>query len=151
MDVSVANLSSGQRKIAKAKEKTKNKLQLAGKCAGEGAAMIGLSVGTGVLLEKSAGAKDAVNLMGKDGFKPTVLQKILARIDDSFGRVYDAFENSKLKTKLSNLANDFKNGTKNEKGAMVAIAAIGLTFIGTTILTRIKHAKKDGQIEQKYN
>lgn len=151
MDVAVANLSNGQRKIAKFEEKTKNEVQYLGK----NVAGIAALTGTGVLAVKSDGAKDVVKLMGKDGFKPTVSQKILARIDDTFGKAYDnvseVFKKLGCKEKISNFVDELKEMSNNEKGAALATAVVGLATIGISIASRIKHDKKDAQIEQKYN
>lgn len=151
MDVPVANLSNGQKQIAKFEEKGKNKLQLVGK----NALCFATMVGSGAILSTSLDAKDTIELCRKNGTKPTGTTRFLAGVADSLGYFYEnisnTFKNSGLKEKLSDLAENFKDATKNEKGVVMAMVALCLATTGAMVRAIIKHTEKDAQIEQKYN
>ena len=61
MDVSVANMSQGQRTFEKTKEKTKNNVGL----ITTGVVGVGATIGTGKFVEKAVEAKDKVDLKNR--------------------------------------------------------------------------------------
>lgn len=165
MDVSVANLSTGQRKIAETKEKAKNNVGL----IATGAAGVSATIGTARFVEKAVEAKDKIY---KDTFcisktikggnpveeikSPiTKADKFFAKIGKYFETFYDKAEvkyhNSNLGKTIEDMTKNFKELSRDKRGAILILGAVGLGSVVATAVKGITTYFKNKQIEQKYN
>lgn len=145
----VLNSSLHQQASIKAEEKFNNNAKLGLKTG----ASVALAAGAGGLIIKSlsSNAKDALHLAkdaGKVGFKDKILYKtnvFLTGLGESFNR-------SKLRGKVAGFFKyNFAKMSPANKGGVLALGAIGLGVITTSIVNLTKHHMKNKEIEQKYN
>ncbi len=164
MDVTVSGLTTPPRKIEKQKEKIKKYGNFALK---QGATLTGY-IGGAMLLGKAA-LKNT-----KEEFKDTVITKIatgeikkildpqktsmkekcLIRLNKGLGDIWDKIEmvyNTKFKEIFSDVADEFKNLNKSQKGGLVAFGILSAFTIITGLVNLAKYHNKKQLIEQKYN
>lgn len=173
MDVSVANMSQGQRTFEKTKEKTKNNIGTIATAAGG----IVATVGTAKLIDKVLDAKDIVSVKGFYNDGNDLISKVVKSIDGKMPEKYNkplnksteflanigthcakfyvklstTFDNSKLKKTLTEFIDNYKKSGNTEKGACIILGAVGAVSAIATVAKAITTHFKNKQIEQKYN
>lgn len=141
MDVSVANLSAGQRKIAETKEKTKNILGCTAKIGTGMAATLGVA--------ELATSVDTFEL--EKGIKGKVLSKFAKGFEGVYDSMTSLFKKMYKNANIADFTAKLKDMPKATKGGLIATVAVGTACVLNSIITATKAKEKSKQIEQKYN